>query len=277
MKVRPAPPDQTTITLGRTRWLVITVLETAFAAAIVVAAVLFERAAFASSSTVWSWAPLWAPVGGLLLVTAACNQVLNRGYEIVIRGETVRIRSLVRSWEFPLSALVGVSGPQRGRYGWTPDFLTDLFDRLIGRIEGRTWALQFEVGSGPQKVKVVSRQDLAATPLAATLRRPLPPVVHQRQDGSTPEGWCTDPFGRHEARWMSQGTPTDLVRDGGVEGRDRAPDEPFTTAPQRIEATAAGDGAHLARADDAQRHAPFDPVRAVRAGQDAVNRTSGSY
>jgi hypothetical protein len=31
------------------------------------------------------------------------------------------------------------------------------------------------------------------------------------------EGWYTDPFGRHEARWLSDGSPTKLVRDGDAE------------------------------------------------------------
>ena len=32
------------------------------------------------------------------------------------------------------------------------------------------------------------------------------------------EGWYVDPFGRHEALWISDGTPTALVRDDdGVE------------------------------------------------------------
>ena len=47
------------------------------------------------------------------------------------------------------------------------------------------------------------------------------------------EGWCTDPFGRHEARWLSQGTPTKLVRDGGVESYDDPPDEEPTHEPRR--------------------------------------------
>ena len=34
------------------------------------------------------------------------------------------------------------------------------------------------------------------------------------------EGWFTDPFGRHEARWLSFGKPTKLVRDGDVESYD---------------------------------------------------------
>ena len=32
------------------------------------------------------------------------------------------------------------------------------------------------------------------------------------------EGWFSDPYARHEARWMSQGTPTHLVRDGELRG-----------------------------------------------------------
>jgi len=39
------------------------------------------------------------------------------------------------------------------------------------------------------------------------------------------DGWHADPFGRHEARWMSDGTPTGRVRDGDVESYDAPPDE----------------------------------------------------
>jgi hypothetical protein len=42
------------------------------------------------------------------------------------------------------------------------------------------------------------------------------------------EGWYIDPFGRHEARWISDGTPTALVRDGEAESQDPPPDEPIT-------------------------------------------------
>jgi len=45
------------------------------------------------------------------------------------------------------------------------------------------------------------------------------------------EGWCTDPYNRHEARWMSVGKPTDLVRDGWAESRDPVAGEPFTVPP----------------------------------------------
>lgn len=37
------------------------------------------------------------------------------------------------------------------------------------------------------------------------------------------EGWYEDPFGAHEARWFSDGRPTILVRDGGVESHDEPP------------------------------------------------------
>jgi len=37
------------------------------------------------------------------------------------------------------------------------------------------------------------------------------------------QGWGTDPFGVHEARYFSAGQPTKLVRDGGVESFDEPP------------------------------------------------------
>jgi hypothetical protein len=48
------------------------------------------------------------------------------------------------------------------------------------------------------------------------------------------EDWFTDPFGRHEARWMSHGVPTSVVRDGRTEGNDPVVDEPFVAKPVRI-------------------------------------------
>jgi hypothetical protein len=35
-----------------------------------------------------------------------------------------------------------------------------------------------------------------------------------------PEGWYRDPFAIHEDRWISDGRPTRLVRDAGVEASD---------------------------------------------------------
>jgi hypothetical protein len=52
------------------------------------------------------------------------------------------------------------------------------------------------------------------------------------------QGWYRDPFGRHEDRWYSAGTPTSLVRDGGVEAADEPPPgewpEPLVKAPGNV-------------------------------------------
>ena len=41
------------------------------------------------------------------------------------------------------------------------------------------------------------------------------------------QNWCIDPYGLHEARWFSQGNPTALVRDNGVEAQDPPPETSF--------------------------------------------------
>jgi hypothetical protein len=76
------------------------------------------------------------------------------------------------------------------------------------------------------------------------------------------EGWCTDPFVRHEARWMSDGTPTRLVRDGSSESYDDPPDEPWSRDPEAISPVGSSDS--LRRADDAQDEY-LDPQRAIDA------------
>ncbi len=43
-----------------------------------------------------------------------------------------------------------------------------------------------------------------------------------------PQGWFADPFGVHESRWFSQGTPTALVRDGRTEAQDPPPEPTWT-------------------------------------------------
>ena len=78
----------------------------------------------------------------------------------------------------------------------------------------------------------------------------------------TLEGWYTDPYGLHEARWMSQGVPTPLVRDGDVESHDPPPGGPFKVAPIRLED--GGTASDARRADDAQRESPIEtPVEAA--------------
>jgi hypothetical protein len=68
------------------------------------------------------------------------------------------------------------------------------------------------------------------------------------------EGWCSDPWGLHEARWLSAGSPTALVRDRGVESLDPIPagSPPLVAEPldwgQKGQA-----GADLLRSDQAVR------------------------
>ena len=42
-------------------------------------------------------------------------------------------------------------------------------------------------------------------------------------DPHNAQNWCLDPFGLHEARWFSNGIPTSLVRDSGIESQDPPP------------------------------------------------------
>ena len=65
------------------------------------------------------------------------------------------------------------------------------------------------------------------------------------------EGWFTDPYGIHDARWLSEGTATALVRDGELEGNDPPPDEPPRFEPQPIEvASDVSAEDEMRRADD---------------------------
>ena len=89
------------------------------------------------------------------------------------------------------------------------------------------------------------------------------------------EGWYTDPYDRHEARWMSQGTPTPLIRDGKIEGSNPVADEPFKVTPVRIEAEGPGDGSDQRRADDAQTEQPYNSTEASRAATDAFDQSEG--
>jgi hypothetical protein len=74
-----------------------------------------------------------------------------------------------------------------------------------------------------------------------------------------PQGWFVDPFGVHEARWFSQGTPTGLVRDGRSERQDPPPDTtaPGPLIPARAAPAPSGPSDDLGRSDD--RGAPSDP------------------
>jgi hypothetical protein len=87
----------------------------------------------------------------------------------------------------------------------------------------------------------------------------------------TEEGWYTDPFGLHMARWLSDGHPTKLVRDHGVESYDQIPDGPVTQTPIRLEGDPdATDGADLLRADSAEGVQAYDVTTASLSALDAV-------
>ncbi len=78
------------------------------------------------------------------------------------------------------------------------------------------------------------------------------------------EGWCTDPFELHEARWISAGTPTKLVRDGSVENYEPVPSAAPSALPVPMcGRAAASHGADLLRSD-----------RAVPDARSAMNRAA---
>jgi hypothetical protein len=101
------------------------------------------------------------------------------------------------------------------------------------------------------------------------------------ESSAAAEGWYRDPYGIHQDRWFSAGTPTSLVRDQGTEGHDDPPGYAPAGPPAEIpdidrfprddlrradEAEARIQG-HLRRADEAQANAeqdgklaPFDRV-----------------
>jgi hypothetical protein len=90
------------------------------------------------------------------------------------------------------------------------------------------------------------------------------------------EGWYTDPYERHEARWFSEGKATKLVRDHGVEAYDEPPEEPPTGVAEKIviDPPASLGPSDLLRADDAELEV-FDQKKAARAALDAFDHSGG--
>jgi len=75
------------------------------------------------------------------------------------------------------------------------------------------------------------------------------------------EGWYRDPFCIHEDRWMSQGQPTKLVRDGRTESCDPPPDLPLPAALVRVDDdSGAAAGQESGYSDRRARRAVFDAV-----------------
>jgi hypothetical protein len=67
------------------------------------------------------------------------------------------------------------------------------------------------------------------------------------------EGWYYDPYEIHSDRWFSDGQPTKLVRDQGVESRDEPPpwEPPLPLVP--VAEIQVSDGSDLLRADEAKK------------------------
>jgi hypothetical protein len=86
------------------------------------------------------------------------------------------------------------------------------------------------------------------------------------------EGWYTDPYARHEARWLSDGRPTKLVRDGDVTSYEDPPDGAFTREPEPIVFhPTRGNADDLRRADDADRGpADLDPNEVYMRAMDVL-------
>jgi hypothetical protein len=85
------------------------------------------------------------------------------------------------------------------------------------------------------------------------------------------EGWCTDPYALHDARWLSDGKPTKLVRDGDVTSYDGPPTGPWVKAPELLEADPVATYGHdLARADAAESGDFYDNKRALWAAGDQL-------
>ena len=90
-------------------------------------------------------------------------------------------------------------------------------------------------------------------------------------------GWHTDPYGLHQDRWLSDGNPTRLIRDGRNEDYDEPPAMTPLFEPVPVHrGQPRAEGEDLIRADDAQREAPFADEQATRAASDVVSGLGGA-
>jgi hypothetical protein len=88
------------------------------------------------------------------------------------------------------------------------------------------------------------------------------------------EGWYIDPYGHHEARWISGGYPTSLVRDGTVESQDPPPALPLPPEMEPWASDLPGNGGDLKRADDAESQV-FDPTSMRDRAEGAIDSATG--
>ena len=104
--------------------------------------------------------------------------------------------------------------------------------------------------------------------------RPPDGMPRSRLDGMTEpeelkneEGWFQDHFRIHEDRWYSDGVPTSLVRDGGVESTDPPPSRHVPSEPlvRSIPHNPSSGPDDLLRADDTESNAEENPDYSERA------------
>ena len=85
------------------------------------------------------------------------------------------------------------------------------------------------------------------------------------------QGWFRDPYALHEDRYFSDGHPTKLVRDGGVECYDPPPPGPPKVELVEVRDTQPGDASDVHRADERQAgKGVFDKRAAFWAVLDSV-------
>jgi hypothetical protein len=91
---------------------------------------------------------------------------------------------------------------------------------------------------------------------------------------ATTLGWFRDPYRRHEFRYFSEGHPTKLVRDSGLESFDPPPDIPMpeSPVPAASGANPSVGPADMRRADDAEREAPYDRRAACQKATSSIVR-----
>jgi hypothetical protein len=86
------------------------------------------------------------------------------------------------------------------------------------------------------------------------------------------QGWYHDPYGVHEGRYFSDGRPTKLVRDCGIESYDPPPPRPPDVEPDEMTPSSPAYGSDPRRADDPARSAAYDKDAAFNAVQQVLAR-----
>jgi hypothetical protein len=86
------------------------------------------------------------------------------------------------------------------------------------------------------------------------------------------EGWYSDPYDGHEARWISHRTPTSLVRDKTIEGKDPVARRSFSINPVSLEGTSPKDANWCSLADVSDQEVGYDPKEAIWTAWDLYDR-----